>query len=142
MAFIRSLEAPPCLVTQTQQGHRINSMTKHASAHETFVLGITSNPNSNSNSDSVNNDDINNTCSRSLHEQEWINWKTDLHYQVSEVTSNHDGSIIAASTVDGSVSILNGSNGDVLLTKSISSNTEDGEGELTSLSVVDFVECC
>ncbi len=81
-------------------------MTRYAVAHGTAVLGTYGGDNEYESSG-------------------WIKWMTDLEFPVAEVASNWNGSIIAASTTDGSVSILRGADGEVLVTKSISSNSND-----------------
>ena len=116
MASIRNLQLQAPFTNHESSStrastRRINSMTKHATAHGTAVLGTHE-----SSADSY-----------------WIKWATDLKYQVTEVASNHDGSIIAASTTDGSVSILRGNDGEIIMTKSISSNNEDEEGEIIAI---------
>jgi len=86
-------------------------MSKHATAtaHGRNVIGTV---NTSTNTSACNN---------------WINWNTDLKEQVSQVASTHDGSVVAASTTEGSVSILRGVDGGTLMTKSISSNDDTGE---------------
>jgi hypothetical protein len=98
-------------------------MTAYASAHGSCVIGTLSQMETDTETKTLRANEENHT------DVAWIKWTTNLQCNVSEVASNHDGSIIAASTSDGSVSILRGSNGDVLVTKSISSSDE---GEILS----------
>jgi hypothetical protein len=60
-------------------------------------------------------------------------WSTELDSEVSSITSTHDGSVIAVATVNGSICLLRGNDGRILLSKSISatstssSSTTDGQ---------------
>ena len=58
---------------------------------------------------------------------EWkIGWKTSLApHRIHQVASNSSGTVIAATTVNGTVSIMRGSDGKVLATRKVVLNTED-----------------
>ena len=50
-------------------------------------------------------------------EENWINWNAKFDYPVCDVVSNPDGSVVAASTLQGTVSLLKGNDGNVLATR-------------------------
>jgi len=66
------------------------------------------------------------------HNAEWLAWKTSLSpHQVTQVVSNTDGSVIAAATDGGTVSLLRGSDGEKLATRKVSC-----EGQSARISFV------
>lgn len=76
------------------------SLSSHAMAHGSCVYGIVSSPSS-----------------------DWITWKTSFAaHKVCRVASNHDGSIIVASTFGGTVSLLRAKDGKVLATRRVCSS--------------------
>jgi hypothetical protein len=65
-----------------------------------------------------------------------IHWSTELDSEISCIASTHDGSVIAAATVDGYISLLRGTDGRILLSKSI------GNACTTSSSSSSSSTCC
>jgi hypothetical protein len=73
------------------------SISRHAVAHQSVVCGLQAATPSN-----------------------WITWKTSLApHRVCQVASNQDGSIIAASKDNGTISILRGSDGTIMATRRV-----------------------
>ena len=58
-------------------------------------------------------------------ERQWWTWKTKLQHTIESITSNQDGSIVAAATDAGTVSLLRGCDGQILATRQV---VEDGGG--------------
>ena len=88
---------------------RTKSLTPHAMAHQSWIFGIEEEDNSDN------------------PQPEWkIGWKTSLApHRIHQVASNSSGTVIAATTVNGTVSIMRGSDGKVLATRKVVVNTED-----------------
>ena len=86
------------------------SLTPHAMAHRSWVYGIS------------NTDEQNQT-------QDWkFRWKTSLApYRIQQVASNASGTIIAATTDNGTVSIIRGCDGRVLATRRVISKSDEDE---------------
>ena len=40
--------------------------------------------------------------------EDWVSWKTTLDHSIGRITSNADGTVVAASTLAGSVALLSG----------------------------------
>ena len=53
-------------------------------------------------------------------DNEWISWQTTLDHTVGRLCSNKDGSIVVASTLAGTVSLLSGKDGSLLATRMVS----------------------
>lgn len=73
----------------------------------------------------------------------WFQWRTELESNITSIKSTEDGSIVAASTTNGSVSLVRGSDGGILLNKSISSpgNSDDSDDDNAMFShSIDFVQ--
>ena len=82
-------------------------LTKYAMANQSWIYGITNNENEN---DDYNDKNTSTTIQ--------IRWKTSLApHRIHQIASNDDGTIIAATTNNGTVSILRGSDGKVLATR-------------------------
>ena len=65
-------------------------------------------------------------CSSSHNSNENVpNWRTDLMEDIDSIVSNRDGSLIAAVT-STSISILNGLDGNVLMTKHVGVSGKHG----------------
>ena len=61
--------------------------------------------------------------------QEWVAWEATFDHRVGRVASNADGTVVVASTAGGTVSLLRGSDGQVLATRRVYSVGDDDEGE-------------
>mmetsp|Transcript_64447 Transcript_64447/g.74194 ORF Transcript_64447/g.74194 Transcript_64447/m.74194 type:complete len:2711 (+) Transcript_64447:55-8187(+) len=105
-----------------QRSHiRGTSITPHAMAHKSWVFGITEKDEDGSDEDNrryyTNYHDNNNKKPT----QDWkIRWKTSLApHRINQVASNPSGTVIAATTDNGAVSIIRGSDGRVLATRRV-----------------------
>eukprot|EP00977_Amphora_coffeiformis_P013566 scaffold3586_cov164-Amphora_coffeaeformis.AAC.17 len=87
----------------------------HALARKSQIYGRTIRRKKPKDSQNSNNSHI------KYHDTTWLSWRTSLApHCVAQIVSNHDGSILAAATDRGTVSLLRGSDGKVLATRQVS----------------------
>ena len=108
------------------------SLTPHVMAHRSWIYGI------GSDSESDNNDGDIMTSNDSNPSQEWkIRWKTSLApHRIQQVASNASGTIIAATTDNGTVSIIRGCDGRVLATRRVADAKTDEDFTMNSSSML------
>jgi len=114
MSLVRDLTLPEADISGRNSNSRLttSSQCSHAVAISSNAYGFSS-------SDCVSNHDKN-----SISVNSWARWSTALEFNIASIKSTENGSIIAASTTNGSVSLLRGSDGGILLNKSISSHSQ------------------
>ena len=111
-----------------------------SSAQCSRALAISNNAYGITLSNSNNNDAVSNS---EIEFSSWVQWSTALGSNIASIKSTENGNIIAASTMNGSVSLLRGCDGGVLLNKSISSQaSSDGSGDAIAAfsHSIDFVQ--
>ena len=123
MSLVRDLTLPEDIRgsntnsnSNTKNRLTTSSQCSHAAAISSNAYGFSPSPDC-----CVSNHDDKNSISISVNS--WAQWNTALESNIASIKSTENGSIIAASTTNGSVSLLRGSDGGILLNKSISSET-------------------
>eukprot|EP00536_Pseudo-nitzschia_multiseries_P002925 jgi/Psemu1/236193/estExt_Genewise1.C_410140 len=118
------------------------SLTPHAVANVSWVYGITEAVESERRNRNYDGTDYDSRGKQqgSQPQLEWkIRWKTSLApHRIHQIASNESGSIIAASTDNGTISILRGSDGRILATRRVSETTMESDGNTMS-SLVEMV---
>ncbi|KAG7360761.1 hypothetical protein IV203_035860 [Nitzschia inconspicua] len=116
------------LVSWQQRQARGRFMTPHAVAVQTWVYGIQDRPFMEGDQDNNNNNNSIKDNNNNLQ----IRWKTSLApHRIFQIASNENGTVIAATTDNGAITILRGRDGKVLasrrLTTSITMALEGGK---------------
>lgn len=102
------------------------SVSPHAVSHGCSVVGIRQRRGGDDNSSENENDgEADGDCGS----QEWVAWEATFDHRVGRVASNADGTVVVTSTAGGTVSLLRGSDGQVLATRRVYSVGDDDEGE-------------
>ena len=132
--------AEDALLHQQSSHIKATSITPHAMAYKSWIFGTTEKVESlESEDDGDDNDDSNNNNNirPPPSQQDWkIRWKTSLApHRIHQIASNPSGTIIAATTDNGTVSIIRGSDGRVLVTRRVVQDSSPDHPLLSSLEV-------
>ena len=100
------------------------SVSPHAVSHGCSVVGIRRRG-GDDHSENENDGEADGDCGS----QEWVAWEANFDHRVGRVASNADGTVVVASTAGGTVSLLRGSDGQVLATRRVYAVGDDDEGE-------------
>jgi hypothetical protein len=136
-------DAEDALLHQQSSHIKATSITPHAMAYKSWIFGTTERLEKDESLESQDDDNNNNNdispppSQQQQQQQDWkIRWKTSLApHRIHQIASNPSGTIIAATTDNGTVSIIRGSDGRVLATRRVVQDSSPDHPLLTSLEV-------
>ncbi len=108
------------------------SVSPHAVSHGCSVVGIRrrgGDDHSENGGEAGGDDDDSEHNDPQRQQEEWVAWEANFDHRVGRVASNADGTVVVASTAGGTVSLLRGSDGQVLATRRVYAVGDDDEGE-------------